>query len=125
MERLVKNIESEGKQNCPAFYDEDGFQLYAAVLEAVLNPILRCMQRDRRHKDGVSKELEVEYWIRLARSPRMGDLNEVTYQVLEDSVIKLIHRWEFDEKIKRKQPGFDMMQHYAVNSYKFTSVSEA
>ena len=52
------------------------------------------MQRDKYHKDDIAKYLEVDYWIRLVKSPGRGALNEVIYQALGESVIDLIHRWE-------------------------------
>ena len=51
VERLVNILKVEGKQKCPEFCDEDGFQLYAAVLESVIHPILRRMQRYKHHKE--------------------------------------------------------------------------
>ena len=61
MERLVKTLKSEGKHNFPSFYDDDGLQLYAAVLETLIHPILRHMQRYISHKDEIYKDLQVEY----------------------------------------------------------------
>ena len=52
------------------------------------------MQRDKHRKADISKDLEVDYWIRLVKSPGRGALNEVIYQALGESVIDLIHRWE-------------------------------
>ena len=94
VERLVNILKVEGKQKCPEFCDEDGFQLYAAVLESVIHPILIRMQRYKHHKGNVSKDLEVEYFIRISRSPSRGALNKAMYQGLGDSVINHIHRWE-------------------------------
>ena len=113
VEHLVNILKVEGKQNCPALCDEYGLQLYTHVLELVIKPILRRTQRDKHHKENIAKDLEVEYWIRISRSPKRGDSNESMDQLLVDSVIKLIHRRELYEKNRGEQTGFDMMQHYA------------
>ena len=91
VERLENILKVEGKHNCPAFCDEDGFQLYTNVLESVIQNIFRITKRDKHHKDDIAKELEVEYWIRRARSPRREALNEAMDQGLGDSEINLIH----------------------------------
>ena len=61
VERLVNIYKAEVKHKCTTFCDEDGFQIYAAVLESVIHPILRRMQGYNHHKDDTNKELEVEY----------------------------------------------------------------
>ena len=75
-ERLVKIFKVKGKQNCPAFCDKHGFQIYTAVLESVINYILGIMQRYKHHKDDIAKELVVELWIRLSIYPRKLSLNK-------------------------------------------------
>ena len=54
---------------------------------------MRRMQRDRRHKDEIFKDLEVEKWVRLSISPSRRDMNETVDQGLENSVIGQIHIW--------------------------------
>ena len=60
VERLVNILRVDSKYNCPAFHDEDGFQLYAAVLESVMHPVLKRMQVNKYHKDNIVKDLEVD-----------------------------------------------------------------
>ena len=114
VERLVAVLRREGKSACPAFCDEEGFQLYASALEVVIHPILKKMQKDPLHKDVIPKSLDVTLWYLLARSCRRGAENEALDRNLDGETINLVHRWSQYEKSRGKQPkGFDMMQHYA------------
>ena len=44
LERLVALLKSEKKTNCPAFCDEEGYQLSAGDIERVFHPILEELQ---------------------------------------------------------------------------------
>ena len=114
VERLVTLLKDEGKTDCPAFCDEEGYILYASVLEEVIHPILKRMQTDPLHRDVIPGSLDVTAWYLLARSCRRGAENEALDRNLDSDTINLVHRWSQYEKSKGKQPkGFDMMQHYA------------
>ncbi len=76
VERLVATLKGEGKTDCPAFCDDEGYQLYASTLESVIHPILRKMQRDPSHKDVIPPSLDVTLWYLLARSCRRGAEND-------------------------------------------------
>ncbi len=113
VERLVTLLKDEGKRNCPAFCDDEGYLLYASNLEAIIHPILRKMQRDPLHVNVIPRSLDVTLWYLLDRSCRRGAASEALNNDVDEATINLVNRWRKFEKARGKQPkGFDMMQHY-------------
>ena len=113
VERLVNVLKEEGKVNCPAFCDEEGYQLYASVLEEVYHPILKQMQADPNHKNVIPHGLDVTKWYLLSRSLRRGAENQAVSNGVDDTTVNLVHRWNKYEKARGKQPkGFSMMHYY-------------
>mmetsp|Transcript_40846 Transcript_40846/g.46061 ORF Transcript_40846/g.46061 Transcript_40846/m.46061 type:complete len:85 (-) Transcript_40846:36-290(-) len=65
LERLVRLLRVESKTCCPAFCDEEGYQLSAVDLEAVTHPILRKLQCDTFQPDVVLPGFDVETEFRM------------------------------------------------------------
>ena len=116
LERLVRLLRTEGKTGCPAFCDEDGYQLAAADLEAVMHPILRKLQEDESQQDVILPGLDIESEFRMARSLRRGSESEALDQGLPESTVRLVNRWGSYEKNRGAEPGFDMLDHYAASA---------
>ena len=116
LERLVILLKSEKRTNCPAFCDEEGYLLQASTLEGVIHPILREMQGTKQHRDEIPSTLDVTIWYRLARSCRRGAENTALDQGMSETVVNFVHRWSKFERNKGRQPGFNMMEHYAAGS---------
>ena len=117
VERLVKLLKEERKVECPAFCDNEGYQLYASVLEEVYHPILTQMQSDPNHRDVIPRGLDVTKWYMLSRSLRRGAENQALDNDIDDTTIELVHRWNKYEKARGKQPkGFNMLHHYAASA---------
>ncbi len=116
LERLVRLLRTEGKTGCPAFCDEDGYQLSAADLEAVMHPILRRLQSDESKPDVILPGLDVETEFRMARSLRRGSESEALDQGVPESTVRLVNRWGSYERNRGAEPGFDMLDHYAASA---------
>ena len=116
LERLVRLLRVEGKTDCPAFCDEEGFQLTTADLEAVMHPILRKLQDDEAYPDVVLAGMVVDVEFRLARSLRRGSESEALDQGLPASTINLVNRWGSYERNRGAEPGFSMLDHYAASA---------
>ena len=114
LERVAAIHELEKSENCPAFCFEDGYQMTERFVEdAVLHPILEDLQATGWNNGAVPKGVSVRKFYRCFRSFRRGA--EVTANNLElsDTIIKFVHRWDKYEKKRGKQPGFNMLEHYA------------
>ena len=117
IERLVRLLREEGKTNCPAFCDEEGYQLSTLDLEAVMHPVIRKLQSDPAYPDAVPAGLNVEESFRMARSLRRGSENEALDQGLPESTIKMVNRWGSYERNRGAEPGFSMLEHYAAGTH--------
>ena len=116
LERLVALLKREGKTDCPAFCDEEGYQLSMSDIEAVMHPVLKDLQRDRDYKDVIPRGLNVEVEFRLARSLRRGAENQALDNKIPDSTINLVNRWGRYERNRGAEPGFNMLEHYAAST---------
>ena len=114
LERVAAIHELEKLENCPAFCFKDGYQMTETFGEdSVLHPILEDLQNTGWNNGAVPKGVSVRKSYRCFRSFRQGA--EVTANNLElsDTIIKFVHRWDKYEKKRGKQPGFNMLEHYA------------
>ena len=116
LERLVALLRKEGKTDCPAFCDEEGFQLAMSDIEAIMHPVLKNLQKDRSFKDVIPKGLDVEVEFRLARSLRRGAENQALDNKVPDSTVNLVNRWGRYERNRGAEPGFNMLEHYAAST---------
>ena len=118
VERLVALLKEEGKVDCPAFCDEEGYQLYASVIEEIFQPILVKMQSDPNHKNVVARTLDVSKWYLVARSLRRGAESQAINNGIQKPTIDLVNRWRGYERNRGKTPkSFDMMQYYAAAAH--------
>jgi hypothetical protein len=117
LERLARVLRVEGKTNCPAFCDEDGYQLSTGDLEAVMHPVIRKLQADPSQPDVVPAGLNVEEEFRMARSLRRGSESEALDQGLPASTIRMVNRWGSYERNRGAEPGFSMLEHYAASTH--------
>ena len=114
LERVVEIHEKERKEECPAFCDEEGFLLTEKfVEEEFLHPILESMQASGWGNGTVPKGLVVRSLYRCFRSLRRGANITATNKGVKETTINFVHRWDKYETKRGRQPGFDMIQHYA------------
>ena len=108
----------EGKSLCPAFCDKDGYQLSASDIEQVFHPILEELQSQGgpTWSGIIPRGIRVWDHYRCSRSFPHGAESKALDISVDPAVIKFVHRWSCFEKNKGKQPGFDMMEHYASSS---------
>ena len=115
LERVAAIHELDKSENCPAFCFEDGYQMTEKFVEdSVLHPILEELQNTGWNNGAVPKGVSVRKFYQCSQSLRRGA--EVTANNLElsDTIIKFVHdRWDKYEKKRGKQPGFNMLDHYA------------
>ncbi len=116
LERLASLLKSEGKTNCPAFCDIDGFQLSMSDFEAVMHPMLKRLQNDPSYRDVIPRGLDVELEYRMARSLRRGAENVALDHRLPDSTVRMVNRWGSYERNRGAEPGFSMLEHYASST---------
>ena len=118
LERLAALLRAEGKSLCPAFCDDEGYQLSSSHIERVFHPILEELQgREGPLLSGlIPAGIKVRDHYRCSRSFRRGAESEALDNGVDPLVINFVHRWSRFEKSKGKQPGFDMMEHYASGS---------
>jgi len=113
LERVVEILKSEKKENCPAFCDEEGYQMKEKEVEAVFHPILRMMQKDKKYAEMLPAELEIEGNYMCSRSFRRGSATTALNNGVDEVVIKFVHRWGKIEAKKGACTGFNMLEHYA------------
>jgi hypothetical protein len=114
LERVVDILRSEKLENSPAFCFEDGYQFTEKfVEETVLHPILEDLQRTGWNHGAIPKGIDVKQVYRCSRSFRRGAEISAKNAQVSDAIISFIHRWGKYEKKRGKQPGFNMLEHYA------------
>ena len=119
LERLAALLKSEKKTNCPAFCDEEGYQLSAGDIERVFHPILEELQSSANPVLAglIPRGISVVEHFRCSRSFRRGAENEALDNGVDRNVINFVHRWASFEKSRGKQPGgFNMLEHYAAGA---------
>ena len=60
LERVVRILKEEGKQEGPPFCHEEGYMLSSGTIKAVFQPFLLEMQEDERFRQWLPKGLDVE-----------------------------------------------------------------
>ena len=62
LERLVALLKEEGKTNCPAFYDMEGYMLSAAAIESVFHQIIKDIHihRNINLSDSIHRDMNVQ-----------------------------------------------------------------
>ena len=114
LERVVKILLDERKENCPAFCDGEGYQLTERMVEEVIHPVLQDMQGDASLRGMIAKGVKVVEFYRCFRSFRRGAENTAMNNGVSQSTIELVHRWTKFERSRGKQPkSFSMFEHYA------------
>jgi hypothetical protein len=115
LERVVKILLDERKENCPAFCDGEGYhQLTERKVEEVIHPVLQEMQGDASLRGMIAKGVKVGEFYRCFRSFRQGTENTAMNNGVSQSIIELVHRWTKFERSRGKQPkSFSMFEHYA------------
>ena len=104
----------EESENCPAFCYEDGYQLTEKFMEdSVLHPILEDLQKSGWNSSAIPKGVAIRKFYRCFRSFRRGAEITANNAGLSEMIIKFVHRWDKYEKKRGKQPGFNMLEHYA------------
>jgi hypothetical protein len=114
LEKVAEILSEEKKEECPAFCDKEGFQLTERFVEdEFLHPILESLQSSNWGNGAISKGLSVRTSYRCFRSLRRGANITATNKGVSESTINFVHRWNKFELKRGRQPGFDMIQHYA------------
>ena len=113
LERVVRQLQNEGKHFCPAFCDDEGYMLTSIAIESVFHPILEDMQGMDRFREDIPRNKDVRDYFRTFRSFRRGAENEALAQEVDELIIDFVHRWNRYEQNRGKEPGFNMMEHYA------------
>ena len=113
LERVVRILKEEGKQEGPAFCDEEGYMLSSGAIETVFQPFLSEMQEEERFRQWLPQGLDVEDNYKCSRSSRRGSEVSALNQDLKETTINFVHRWSKVERAKGKVPGFNMLEHYA------------
>ena len=114
LERVAEIHVKEKKEECPAFCDEEGYLLTEKFVEdEFLHPILEDLQSSGWGNGAIPKGLTVRSLYRCYRSLRRGADITATNNGVKEPTINFVHRWDKYENKRGKQPGFDMIQHYA------------
>ena len=114
LERVVEIHEREETEECPAFCDEKGYLLTEKFVEdEFLHPILEGLQASGWCNGVIPKGLAVRSSHRCFRSLRRGANITATNKGVKETTINFVHRWDKYETKRGRQPGFDMIQHYA------------
>ena len=78
LERLLALLKEEGKKNCPAFCDMEGYMLSVTAILSVFHPILGDIhiQRDRKLADSIPRGLNVRENYRCNCYFGIGEINQ-------------------------------------------------
>ena len=89
--------------------------LSAATIKSVFRPILEDIRihRDRNLSKSIPIDLYVQEHYRCSRSFRKSAENQVLDNGVKKNVINFFHWWSEYKVGKGKQPGFNMLDHYA------------
>lgn len=109
-------LDQEGKKNCPAFYDIEGYQLREKDIMEMFQPILESFQEDDRD-ESITRGIEVRKFFCCSRSFRRGTDTKAFNNGLDATTIACVHRWSRYETNIGAQPGSGMLrEHYAAGS---------
>ena len=113
LERVVRILCEEGKRECPAFCDEDGFILSHQHVEDIMHPIIRSLQGTTSLGQALPGGVDVEAFYRCDRSFRRGSATTALVQKVKRESIEFVNRWRSFERNKGKSPNLQMLWHYA------------
>ena len=113
LERVARYLQTEGRKQCPAFCDEEGYMLASSDVEAIFHPVLIRMQQEERYAELIPRGLKVEDNYLCFRSFRRGAEVTALNQKVDQTVIEFVHRWSRYERSRGRVPGFNMVEHYA------------
>ena len=114
LERVVGILVKEGKRECPAFCDEEGYTLTHDHVEEIIHPIIRSLQGSTHLGQGALPEgVDVESFYRCDRSFRRGSATTAVVQKVKRESIEFVNRWRSFERNKGKSPNLQMLWHYA------------
>ena len=109
LERVVKILREEGKKDCPAFCDEEGFILTPSQIEEVFHPIIEELQDSEGLSDDLPAGVDIETFYRCARSFRRGAATTALVHKVKRESIEFVNRW----RNRGKAPNLQMLWHYA------------
>ena len=112
LERVVRVLLEEGKKECPAFCDEDGYILTPQQVEEVIHPIIEQLQGSDDLGSDLPLDTEVETFYRCARSFRRGSATTAVVHKVRREAVEFVNRWRGYERNKGKAPNFNMLWHY-------------
>ena len=113
LERVVRILLSEGKKECPAFCDEEGYILTHDHVEEVIHPIIELLQGSGELGQALPKGVDVETFYRCDRSFRRGSATTALVHKVKRETIEFVNRWRSFERNKGKSPSLQMLWHYA------------
>ena len=114
LERVARILNEEGKRECPAFCDEDGYSLSHDHVEEIIHPIIRSLQGSPHLGQAALPEgVDVEAFYRCDRSFRRGSATTALVQKVKRESIEFVNRWRSFERNKGKSPNLQMLWHYA------------
>ena len=113
LERVVRILLSEGKRECPAFCDEEGYILTHHHVEEVIHPIIELLQGSAELGQALPKGVDVETFYRCDRSFRRGSATTALVHKVKRETIEFVNRWRSFERNKGKSPSLQMLWHYA------------
>ena len=113
LERVVQILRREGKRECPAFCDEDGYIMSHDQVEEVMHPIINSLQGSTGMGQALPEGVDVEAFYRCDRSFRRGSATTALVQKVKRESIEFVNRWRSFERNKGKSPSLQMLWHYA------------
>ena len=113
LERVVRILRTEGKKECPAFCDEEGFILSHQQVEEVLHPIIELLQGSAGLEQALPEGVDVATFYRCDRSFRRGSATTALVHKVKRETIEFVNRWRSFERNKGKSPSLQMLWHYA------------
>ena len=113
LERVVRILLSEGKRECPAFCDEDGYILTHQHVEELIHPIIELLQGTTGLDQALPLGVDVETFYRCDRSFRRGSATTALVHKVKRETIEFVNRWRSFERNKGKSPSLKMLWHYA------------
>ena len=112
LERVVKILKDEGKRNCPAFCDEEGYILTSQQIEDVFHPIIEELQGSEGLSDDLPAGVDISTFYRCSRSFRRGAATTAVVHKVKREAIEFVNRWRSFELNKGKAPNLEMLWHY-------------
>ena len=110
----MRILRKEGKRECPAFCDEDGFILSHDHVEEIMHPIIRSLQGSTYLGQAALPEgVDVEAFYRCDRFFRRGSATTALVQKVKRESIEFVNSWRSFERNRGKSPNLQMLWHYA------------